>query len=301
MAEIRFKSGFVNIIGNPNVGKSTLMNALMQDRISIITSKPQTTRHRILGILSEDHYQVIFSDSPGLIQTPHYELQRKMNSFAYSSFEDADILIFVTDIFEKYSGVEKVITLLQKTDLPKFLIINKTDLDKDNTATKLVDDWNKNISFNKTFTLSALNNIGIDELRQTIIDALPEGPEYYPKDQLTDKPERFFVSEIIRENILLQYKQEIPYSCEVVVEEFKPSESRSGQIIRIRAVIYVDRKTQKAILIGQKGQAIKQLGTASRQGIESFFNKHVFLDLQVNVKEGWRDADHTLKHFGYNG
>ena len=295
------KSGFVNIIGNPNVGKSTLMNALMEDRLSIITSKPQTTRHRILGILSEDDYQIVFSDSPGMIDTPAYALQEKMNSFAYSSFEDADVMLFVIDLFESYNGNERVIALLQHSKVPKVLIINKVDLDKDAKVEDIKAKWQQIIDFDHILSNSALTNQGVDELRSLIIKLLPEGPVYFPKDQLTDKPERFFVSEIIREHILQLYKQEIPYSCEVLVDSFKEETAKAGPIIRIRANIYVDRKTQKAIIIGKGGSAIKKLGIAARQGIEQFFNTQVFLELYVSVKEGWRDKDRELRNFGYDG
>lgn len=295
------KSGFVNIVGNPNVGKSTLMNALMKDRLSIITSKPQTTRHRILGILSGDDFQIIFSDSPGLIDEPKYELQSKMNSFAYSSFEDADVILFVVDLFETYEGDEKVIQLLKKCKVPKYFVINKVDLDKGGKVDRIVKKWKDIIEFDDTFVISAMNKVNIDALEEAIVSSLPEGPEYYPKDQLSDKPERFFVSEIVREKILQQYKQEIPYSCEVVVEEFKHTESKGGPIIRMRAEIYVDRPTQKSIIIGKGGVSIKKLGTEARKDLETFFEKKVFLELFVKVKENWRNTDKLLKHFGYDG
>lgn len=296
------KSGYINIIGTPNVGKSTLMNVLMGDKISIITSKPQTTRHRILGIMSDDNYQVIFSDSPGLIDSPSYELQTKMNRFAYSSFEDADVLLFVIDLFESYDGDEKVIELLKKADAPKILLINKIDLARDeNQVVQLMDKWKEIIKFDHIFPISALQNQGIDHIRDLIIDLLPEGPIYFPKDQITDKPERFFVSEIIREKILNQYKQEIPYSCEVMVESFKEEEAKSGPIIRIRSIIYVDRKSQQSIIIGKGGKAIKGLGIAARTDIEKFFKTKVYLELFVSVKEGWRNQDRELKNFGYDG
>ena len=294
------KSGFVNIIGTPNVGKSTLMNALMEDRLSIITSKPQTTRHRILGIMSEDDYQIVFSDSPGLIDDPAYELQNKMNKFAYSSLEDADVILFVIDLFESYEGDEIIIESLKKASVPVLLVINKIDLQKEDEVQQLIEKWKNIIDFKEIIPISALNNEGVKFLKDTIVDLLPEGPAYFPKDQLTDKPERFFVSEMIREGILEQYKQEIPYSCEVLVEEFKEESYKSGPIIRIRGVIYVDRKSQKSILIGKGGKAIKKLGIKSRQSIEKFFNTKVFLELYVSVKEGWRDKDRELKNFGYS-
>jgi GTPase len=293
------RSGFVNIIGKPNVGKSTLMNGLMKDRLSIITSKPQTTRHRIFGIMSEHDYQAIFSDSPGIISNPRYGLQKVMNKYAYSSFEDADLLLFVIDLFEDYESDDPTVQSLQKTETPKILIINKTDLDKENKAEELEAKWSGIIDFKSIYRISALNKEGIDELRTEIVDSLPEGPAYYDKDQISDKPERFFVSEIIREKLLIQYKQEIPYACEVVIESFKEEVAKSGPILKIFATIYVERPNQKYIIIGNKGSAIKNLGIESRKGIEEFFGKHVFLELFVKVKENWRDSDRELKYFGY--
>lgn len=294
------KSGFVNIIGQPNVGKSTLLNALMGEKLSIITSKPQTTRHRILGIYNDDDHQIIFSDSPGLIEDPHYGMHSSMNKFAYSSFEDADILLFVVDLFEKYEGDEKVIHLLKKTKTPKYLIINKIDLDKDGKLEMLIQKWNDILTFDKIFKISALEKIGVDELKKSIFESLEEGPAYYPKDQLSDKNVRFFVSEIIRESILEQYKQEIPYSCEVVVDEYKESTKDEKPFAHIYCSIYVSRKTQKSILIGKQGTAIKKLGIASRTKIEEFVEHKIYLELKVKVKENWRDDDRQLKYFGYN-
>lgn len=294
------KSGYVNIVGNPNVGKSTLMNALIDDRLSIISSKPQTTRHRILGIWSDDDVQIVFSDSPGIIEVPRYALQQKMNSYAFSSFEDADVLLFVTDIYEKYTGDEKVVRIMKETSIPKFLVINKIDaVTEEGQLQKIVESWDDKVAFDKIIPISALHKSNIDQIIRMIREVLPVGPEYYPKDQLTDKPERFFVSEIIRESILTQYKQEIPYSCEVVVESFKEGDSRGGPIINISAIIYVDRKTQKAIIIGKAGDAIKKLGTTSRLKLEEFFGQKIFLELHVSVKENWRDTDNILKGFGY--
>lgn len=294
------KSGFVNIIGNPNVGKSTLTNALMKDKLSIVNSKPQTTRHRMLGLISDDHYQIVLSDSPGIIDQPHYELQKRMNNFAYGSFEDADILLFVTDIFEEYDGEEIVIQNLKKTEVPKFLIINKIDLDKDGKLEKTVERWKTLMEFDKVFTISAMNKTNTDALLEEILNHLPLGPAYYPKDDISDKSERFFTSEIIRNNILSLYRQEIPYSSEVVVEEFKDDVARSGPILKIRATIFVERPTQKSIIIGDKGSSIKKLGTNSRIEIEAFFDKKVFLELYVAVKEDWRSKDRNLREFGYN-
>ncbi|HRG41295.1 MAG TPA: GTPase Era [Saprospiraceae bacterium] len=293
------KSGFVNIIGNPNVGKSTLMNALVGEKMSIVTSKPQTTRHRIFGILNEDDYQIVFSDTPGIIEKPIYGMQSSMNKFAFSSFEDADILLFVTDIYEKYTGEEPIVNALKNTDVPKYLIINKTDLDKENTADDVAKFWEDIITFNEVFFISAEQKINTDTLLTKILSDLPEAPAYYPKDELSDKPERFFVSEMIRENILSQYKQEVPYSCEVVVTRFKEEEKNGAPLLMIWADIYVDRKSQKPIIIGKGGEAIKKLGIASRLEIEAFFGKHTFLDLNVKIRENWRNDERMLKHFGY--
>lgn len=293
------KSGFVNIIGNPNVGKSTLMNALVGEKMSIVTSKPQTTRHRIFGILNEDDYQIVFSDTPGIIEKPIYGMQSSMNKFAFSSFEDADILLFVTDIYEKYTGEEPIVNALKNTDVPKYLIINKTDLDKENTADDVAKFWEDIITFNEVFFISAEQKINTDTLLTKILSDLPEAPSYYPKDELSDKPERFFVSEMIRENILSQYKQEVPYSCEVVVTRFKEEEKNGAPLLMIWADIYVDRKSQKPIIIGKGGEAIKKLGIASRLEIEAFFGKHTFLDLNVKIRENWRNDERMLKHFGY--
>ena len=295
----KHKSGFVNIIGNPNVGKSTLMNALVGEKMSIVTSKPQTTRHRIFGILNEDDYQIVFSDTPGIIEKPIYGMQSSMNKFAFSSFEDADILLFVTDIYEKYTGDEPIVNALKNTDVPKYLIINKTDLDKENTADDVAKFWEDIITFNEVFFISAEQKINTDTLLTKILSDLPEAPAYYPKDELSDKPERFFVSEMIRENILSQYKQEVPYSCEVVVTRFKEEEKNGAPLLMIWADIYVDRKSQKPIIIGKGGEAIKKLGIASRLEIEAFFGKHTFLDLNVKIRENWRNDERMLKHFGY--
>ncbi|NNF36841.1 MAG: GTPase Era [Saprospiraceae bacterium] len=290
------KSGYVNIVGYPNVGKSTLMNALMGDRLSIITSKPQTTRHRILGILNEENYQIIFSDTPGVIDDPSYSMQEAMNRMAFSVFEDADILILLTDPYDKYSGEERIFHYLKKRDFPVFLVINKMDLVSEERMESVLEHWNNIFKADKVFTISAQDKMGLEDLIKAITDHLPEGPAYYPKDQLSDRNYRFFVSEIIREKILQQFKQEVPYSCEVVVDEYDENEEK---ITRIHASIYVDRKSQKSILIGKGGSAIKKLGIASRESIEAFIDNKVFLELQVKVKDNWRDDDRMLKHFGY--
>ncbi len=295
------KSGFVNIIGRPNVGKSTLMNTLIGERMSIITNKPQTTRHRIIGIVSDDNSQIVFSDTPGFITDPAYKMQESMNSFVFSTFEDADIMIFVTDTQENYEDDDQVIERLKKIDIPLFLVINKIDLLKTpEEVLALIAKWNQRVKFTETIPISALERNNTDTLVRLIQERLPEGPVYYPKDQLTDKSERFFVSEIVREKILELYKQEVPYSCEVIVESFKETETNSGQpMVKIRAEIYVARKTQKSILIGKQGSAIKKLGMEARKGIESFLEKKVFLELFVKVKDGWRDDEKSLKRFGY--
>jgi GTP-binding protein Era len=293
------KSGFVNIIGNPNVGKSTLMNALVGEKMSIINSKPQTTRHRIFGLLSEDDYQVVFSDTPGIIDNPSYGMQSSMNKFAFSSFEDADIILFVTDIYEKYTGEEPVIKALNQSTVPKYLIVNKIDMDKDGKADAVAKEWEERVPFTEIFFISADKKTNTETLLNRVLTDLPEGPPYYPKDELSDKTERFFVSEIIREKILSNYKQEVPYSCEVVVSRFKEEEKNGAPMLMIWADIYVDRKSQKPIIIGKGGEAIKKLGIASRLEIESFFGKHTFLDLNVKIKENWRNDERMLKHFGY--
>lgn len=295
----KHKSGFVNIVGNPNVGKSTLMNALIGDKLSIITSKPQTTRHRIFGLMSEDDYQIVFSDTPGVIDNPGYGMQASMNKFAYASFEDADILLFVTDIFEKYNGDEPIIDAIRKLEAPKYLIINKIDLDNRDQADEVALEWEKRLKFKETFFISAEKKINTDFLLEKILQDLPEGPPYYPKDDMSDKTERFFASEIIRESILKIYKQEVPYSCEVVITRFKREQKDEQPLLVIYADIYVDRKSQKPIIIGKGGASIKKLGIESRAGIEEFFGSHTYLDLNVKIKENWRNDERMLRHFGY--
>lgn len=293
------KSGFVNIVGRPNVGKSTLMNALVGMKMSIITSKPQTTRHRIMGIINEDDCQIVFSDTPGFINEPHYKMQEKMNNFVSTTFEDADVMLFVTDMFEKYEDDHPIYERLKKVEIPLFLIVNKIDLRPKEDVLLVIKEWTDQIKFKEVFPISALNSLGTEEILKAIKDNIQEGPAYYPKDQLTDKSERFFVSEIIREKILQLYKQEVPYSCEVAVDYFKEAESKNGPIIKIGATIFAARKSQKPILIGRNGAAIKKLGTEARKDIEAFLDERVFLDLSVKVKDGWRDDEQMLKHFGY--
>ncbi|MBT8191578.1 MAG: GTPase Era [Saprospiraceae bacterium] len=292
-------SGYVNIIGRPNVGKSTLLNAMLGEKMAIISHKPQTTRHRILGIHSEDDYQIVFSDTPGLISDPGYKMQKAMNDAAFSIFEDADIVLFVTEPGDPYNGNEKVIDKLKSTDVPRFLIINKVDTSDPDTLKQLEADWRERVPFEEVHHISALQKIGVDYLLERIKANLPEGPVYFPKDQLSDRSVRFFLSEIIREKILLLYKQEIPYSTEVIIEEFKESEKRGAPFVHILAHIFVMRKTQKQILIGKQGSSIKKLGIESRKDIEKFLEKRVHLELYVKIKEKWRDDDRLLKSFGY--
>ncbi len=296
------KSGFINIIGRPNAGKSTLMNALVGERMSIITSKPQTTRHRIIGILSGDDFQMVFSDTPGIIEDPSYKMQEVMNSFVNSTFEDSDIMLFVTGVDEKFKPTDPVIEKLKRVEAPIILVLNKTDLAKPEEVLQKIQFWNNLISFKETVPISALQQKNTDVLFKLLLDYLPEGPVYYPKDQLTDRPERFFVSEIIREKILMLYEQEIPYSCEVIVTAFKEDQTNSGaDLVRISAEIYVARNTQKSIIIGKGGSAIKKLGTLARKDLETFLEKKVFLELFVKVKDNWRNDERMLKHFGYQG
>jgi len=293
------KSGFVNILGKPNAGKSTLLNTLLGEKMVIVSAKPQTTRHRILGIMNEDDYQIVFSDTPGVIAKPAYKMQEAMSGFIHQTFEDADVLLYLVtpeetpedhqDTFLKVSGVQA----------PKFLVLNKTDLIDKQKADTLLEAYRSTGIFQKYLTISAKENTGVDELMTSIREALPEGPEYFPKDQFTDRPERFFITEIIRENILELYHQEIPYSCEVGIDEYKEGEGRDGNITRIRATIYVNRQSQKPILIGKKGESIKQLGIASRQSIEKFIDARVHLELYVKVRENWRNDERALKEFGY--
>lgn len=287
------KAGFVSIIGKPNVGKSTLMNAMVGERLSIITSKAQTTRHRIMGILSGDDFQIIYSDTPGIIK-PEYELHETMMRFVTSSFEDSDLILFVTDLFEKYEG-EKVIDYLKEVKVPVILVMNKIDLAKGSQAEDKVSYWKEIMDFHDTVMVSALENIGIEGVFEKIIEHLPEHPAYFPKDTLTDKPERFFVDEMIREKIFKQYKKEIPYSCEVVTTSFKEDEN----IIRISADIYVERDSQKGIVIGHKGESLKKVGTAAREDLEIFFGKKIFLETHVKVEKDWRKKEAKLKRFGY--
>lgn len=293
------KSGFVNIMGKPNVGKSTLLNNLIGEKMSIITSKPQTTRHRILGIYNDEEYQIIFSDTPGIIEQPHYQLQKSMNNFVYTSFEDADVILFIVDIFDNFEYNESFLSKLKKSKVPKFLIVNKMDLGDQDKISELIEKWKQIIDFDDVFVISAKMGFNTETIMDKIKSILPEGPAYYPKDQFTDKTERFFIEEIIREKILLLFRQEVPYSVEVAVEEWTETEKKGAPFVFIRANIYVARKTQKQIIIGKGGEKIKKLGIEARKDIEKFLNKRVHLELYVKTLENWRDNENTLKKFGY--
>ena len=288
------KSGFVNIIGNPNVGKSTLMNALMGERLSIITSKAQTTRHRILGLLNGDDFQIVISDTPGIIK-PAYALQESMMDFVRTALEDADVLLYMVEIGEKALKDEQLFAKLQKTDTPLLLLLNKIDTSNQETLEQAVAYWKDQLPKAEIHPISALENFGIEALMNRLIELVPEAPAYFPKDQLTDKPERFFVNECIREKILLHYKKEIPYSVEVETEEFKEEE----KIIRIRSLILVERSTQKGIIIGHQGKALKRVGVEARADLEKFFGKQIHLELYVKVNKNWRSDAQQLKRFGY--
>ncbi|PKQ66781.1 MULTISPECIES: GTPase Era [Labilibaculum] len=289
------KSGFVNIIGNPNVGKSTLMNNLVGERISIITSKSQTTRHRIKGIVNGDDFQIVYSDTPGVLQ-PNYKLQESMMKFSTSALVDADVILYVTDVIETIDKNEEFLKKVQNSDIPVLLLINKIDLSDQEKLNKLVDRWKVTLPKAEIFPMSATENFNVPNLFNRILELLPEGPPFFAKDELTDKPSRFFVNEIIREKILTNYDKEIPYSVEVVVEEFKDE----PKIINIMAVINVERTSQKGIIIGHQGKALKKVGTEARLDMEKFFGKKVFLKLYVKVAKDWRSKDSHLKDFGYN-
>ena len=289
------KAGFVNIIGNPNVGKSTLMNAFVGEKLSIITSKAQTTRHRIFGIVSGDDFQVVFSDTPGIIK-PSYALQASMMDFVKSAFEDADIPIYMVEIGEKELKDEVFFNRINKLDVPVLLLINKVDTSDQSTLEEQVAYWKEKVPRAEIFPISALRNFQTEVVFNRIIELLPESPAFFPKDQLTDKPERFFVNEIIREKILLHYKKEIPYSVEVETESFADSET----IIHIRSVIMVERESQKGIIIGHKGEALKRVGVEARTDLEKFFGKQIHLELFVKVNKDWRSNARQLRRFGYD-
>lgn len=288
------KAGFVSIVGNPNVGKSTLMNLFVGERISIATFKAQTTRHRIMGIVSTDDYQIVFSDTPGVLK-PNYKLQEDMLAFSVSSLEDADILLYVTDTVEKQSKNEDFISKVKKLNIPILVLINKIDLSNEKEVTKLVEYWHEQIPLAEIVPLSAKARFNVDNVQKRIVELLPESPDYFDKDQLTDKPSRFIVSEIIREKILLYYDKEIPYSVEVLVTEFKEDK----KLIRIAATIFVERESQKGIIIGHGGVALKRVGEEARRDIQKFFDKKVFLQLYVKVNPNWRNSSKSLESFGY--
>jgi GTP-binding protein Era len=288
------KAGFVNIIGSPNVGKSTLMNVLVGERLSIITSKAQTTRHRIMGIVNGEDFQIVYSDTPGVLK-PNYKLQESMMEFVHTALTDADVILFVTDIYEDIKIEEHILHKIKHAKAKVLLLINKIDLATQEKLEEKVNYWKNEVPNSEVIPVSALEKFNVNYIFDRIIENLPEGPGFYDKDQLTDKPEKFFVSEIIREKILTNYKKEIPYSVEVVVESFKDEET----IIKIRAEILVVRDSQKGIIIGHQGKALKKVGTEARKDMEAFFGKQVFLELFVKVNKDWRDNDQQLKRFGY--
>ncbi|MGB0884211.1 MAG: GTPase Era [Flavobacteriales bacterium] len=288
------KSGFVNIVGNPNVGKSTFMNALLGEKLSIITSKAQTTRHRIFGIYNDDDYQIVFSDTPGIIK-PSYALQANMMQFAQSTLKDADVLLFMTTCKEKTLKDEAFFERIAKLNVPVLVLINKIDVSEQGELEEAVQHWKTQLPNAEIFPLSALENFNTQEVLDRVKALLEEGPAYFDKDAITDKPERFFISEIIREKVLLNYHKEIPYSVEVEIESFKEDE----KIVRIAAILYVARDSQKGIIIGHKGRDIKRLGTQARIDIEKFLNKKVFLETFVKVNKNWRENENQLKRFGY--
>ena len=289
------KAGFVNIIGNPNVGKSTLMNAFVGEKLSIITSKAQTTRHRILGIVNGDDFQMVLSDTPGIIK-PAYQLQESMMDFVKSAFEDADVLIYMVEIGEKELKDETFFNKITKAKIPVLLLLNKIDTSNQEQLELQAELWQNKVPNAEFYPISALNGFNIKAVLQRIVELLPESPPFYPKDQLTDKPERFFVNEAIREKILIHYKKEIPYAVEVDTEEFLEEE----HIIKIRSVIMVERETQKGIIIGHKGSALKRVGVEARKDLEKFFGKQVHIELYVKVNKNWRSNQQQLKRFGYN-
>ena len=289
------KAGFVNIIGNPNVGKSTLMNSFVGEKLSIITSKAQTTRHRILGIVNGDDFQMVISDTPGIIK-PAYELQSSMMDFVKAALDDADVLVYMVEIGEKDLKDEKFFQKIINSKIPVLLLINKIDISNQEELEVYAEMWKEKVPNAEIYPVSALKNFQIKEVFNRIVELLPESPPFYPKDQLTDKPERFFVNEIVREKILTFYKKEIPYSVEILTEEFFEEE----KIIRIRSIIMVERESQKGIVIGHKGVALKRVGTQARRDLEAFFGKQVHIELYVKVNKNWRSNQTQLRRFGYN-
>ena len=290
----KHKSGFVNIVGNPNVGKSTLMNRLVGERLSIITSKAQTTRHRIMGIVNTEDMQIVYSDTPGVLR-PNYKLQESMLNFSESALGDADVLLYVTDVVETVDKNSDFLRMVERMECPVLLLINKIDQTNQEALEKLVDVWKELLPKAEIIPISALSNFNVDYVKRRVEELMPESPPYFEKDALTDKPARFFVTEIIREKILLYYQKEVPYSVEVVVESFKESE----KMIHIKALIIVERDSQKGIIIGHQGQALKKVGAMARKDIERFFDKKVFLEMFVKVEKDWRNRDNLLRNFGY--
>jgi len=288
------KAGYVNILGRPNVGKSTLMNAMLGEKLSIITPKAQTTRHRIIGIDNGDDYQIVFSDTPGIIK-PKYKLHQKMMDFVREALTDADILLYLTDVEEKEEDLPPIFEEIQQLSIPLLVGINKVDLSNQSAVTQLVESWKNRLPSAEIFPLSALYNFNVDTLKKRILELLPEHPPYYPKENLSDRNLRFFVSEIIREKILLHYQKEIPYAVEVVIESYKESEN----LDRISATIYVERETQKGIIIGKGGEALKKIGIEARKDIEALVGKQVYLELYVKVKKDWRNNEKILNQWGY--
>ena len=294
MMEKKHKSGFVNIVGNPNVGKSTLINRLVGERISIITSKAQTTRHRIMGIVNTEDMQIVYSDTPGVLR-PNYKLQESMLNFSESALDDADVLLYVTDVIETIDKNEEFLQQVQKEKCPILLLINKIDMTDQQKLEALVQEWKTILPQAEIIPISALSNFNVDYVKQRVEELMPESPPYFEKDALTDKPARFFVTEIIREKILLYYQKEIPYAVEVVVELFKEDD----EMIHIKALIICERDSQKGIIIGHRGQALKKVGAMARKDIERFFEKKVFLEMFVKVEKDWRNRDNMLRAFGY--
>ncbi len=292
--KMKHKAGFVNIIGNPNVGKSTIMNAMVDERLSIITSKAQTTRHRILGIVNGEDFQIVYSDTPGILQ-PKYKLQESMMAFVKTALEDADVFLFVTDVFDKAIKNEMLIEKIAKKNVPIIVLINKIDLSNQQNVVELMQLWQKKLPNAEIIPISGLNKFNLEKVFNSILDKIPESPPYFSKDALTDKSERFFVSEIIRGKILENYQKEIPYSVEVEVEKFKELE----KIINIKSLIYVERDSQKGIIIGHQGKALKNTATKARHDLEAFFGKKVFLEIYVKVDKDWRTKENKLKRFGY--
>lgn len=288
------KSGFVNIVGNPNVGKSTLMNLLVGEKVSIITSKAQTTRHRILGIVNTEDYQIVYSDTPGVLR-PNYKLQESMLGFSESALSDADVLLYMTDVVEKTDKNEEFLKKVQRVDAPVLLLINKIDQSNQKELEELVAQWKELLPKAEIYPISALNKFNVDVVKKRILDLIPDSPPYFEKDALTDRPARFFVTEIVREKILLYYQKEVPYAVEVVVEQFKEEEN----IINIKTLIVVERDTQKGIIIGHKGAALKKVATMARKDIELFFKKKVFMEIFVKVEKDWRSRDNLLRQYGY--